>query len=120
MATRPQRRILPFLVGLATIIGLGYGFYWILSQLVQQLNNVTSDTGKAIVTAGVTVFSAVISLVVGKAWEQRVKIQEEVRQRKLPVYEAQIQLLFSAIFASREGSVDDHLVSPGSDEVPLA
>jgi hypothetical protein len=77
------------------VVGLGWGVYLVLGALLRQLAGVTTDVGKAIVTAGATVFAAVLSVVLGKLWEQRVKINEEVRQRKLPVYEQQIALMFS-------------------------
>lgn len=108
MTTRPQRPVIAsliaFLLGLAILVGLGYGFYWLLARILDHLSNITSDSGKAMVAAGTTIFGSVVTLVFGKAWEQRVKIQEEVRQRKLPVYEEQIKLLFSMMFSSREGS----------------
>lgn len=95
-----------FLISLAVLAGLGYGAYWGLSRLVAQLAAVTSDLGKAIVAAGATVVVATISLVFGKIWEQRVKLQEEVRQRKLPVYEAHLKFMFETLFASKEEKND--------------
>jgi hypothetical protein len=77
------------------VVGLVWGAYLAGAALLHQLAGVTTDVGKAIVTAGATVFAATLSVVLGKLWEQRVKINEEVRQRKLPVYEQQIALIFS-------------------------
>lgn len=101
-----QHPIRAFLFGLVILAVLGYGAYWGLSGALAQLAAVTSDLGKAIVAAGATVVVATISLVFGKIWEQKVKLQEEVRQRKLPVYEAHVRFMFETIFGSKDAKAD--------------
>ena len=86
------------------VVGLcGLGIYWIITAFIDKLNSVDSDLGKALVTGGVTVFVAVVSLVIGKIWEQRVKLQQEIREKKIPVYEKQIAIFFSMLFAEKYG-----------------
>jgi hypothetical protein len=82
---------------------LGLGVYWLVTALFDKLNSVDSDLGKAVVTGGATVFIAVVSLVFGKLWEQKVKIQQDIREKKIPVYEKQIATFFSIIFAEKYG-----------------
>jgi hypothetical protein len=86
------------------IVGLlGLGLYWLITSLIDKLNSVDSDLGKALVTGGVTVSVAVVSLVIGKLWEQQVKIKQDIREKKIPVYEKQIETFFSIIFAEKNG-----------------
>ena len=44
---------------------------------------------------------AAITVVVGKLWEQHLKIQDEIRAKKAPIYEEQIAALFKVLFASK-------------------
>jgi hypothetical protein len=90
-------------VSLLTVGLLGLGVYWLITSLIDKLNSVDSDLGKALVTGGATVSVAVVSLVIGKLWEQQVKIQQDIREKKIPVYEKQIETFFSIIFAEKNG-----------------
>jgi hypothetical protein len=91
-------------ISLVVFAGLVYGCYLVAARAFRQLTAAPGDLGKAIVTAGATIVVAVIALVFGKMWEQKVRLREELRQRKQPVYETQVHLLFSVLFASREGA----------------
>jgi hypothetical protein len=86
------------------VVGLlGLGVYWLITALFDKLNSVDSDIGKALVTGGATVSIAVVSLVFGKLWEQKVKIEQDIREKKIPVYEKQIAIFFSIFFAEKNG-----------------
>jgi hypothetical protein len=91
-------------VSLAIVALLGLGVYYFIAAVIDKLNAVNSDLGKAIVTGAVTVAAAIVTLVVGKVWEQRVKIQQEVREKKIPVYEKQIETFFAVMFAQKTGT----------------
>src|SRR5690242_11322954 len=71
----PKPPVLSLLLGLAFVAALGYGFYRLIMAVVVTASTVSSDTGKAIVTAGATIFASVASVVLGKIWEQRTKIK---------------------------------------------
>lgn len=90
-------------VSLLVVGLLGLGVYWLITAIIDKLNSVDSDLGKALVTGGVTVSVAVVSLVIGKLWEQQVKIQQDIREKKIPVYEKQIEIFFSIMFAEKYG-----------------
>ncbi|MBD2665728.1 hypothetical protein [Richelia sinica] len=98
-----QQKPVSLFVSLVTVILLGMGLYWFISALIDKLNSIDSDLGKAIITGGVTVSIAVLTLVIGKLWEQQVKIQQDIREKKIPVYEKQIEIFFSLIFAEKNG-----------------
>jgi hypothetical protein len=101
--THKRPPVLSLVLGIGVIAGAGYAFFRVVMFTANTLAAPSSDAGKAIVTAGATVFASVASLVLGKAWEQRTKLREEVRSRKIPVYEDMIKLLFTFLFAEKEG-----------------
>ncbi|MDZ7616964.1 MAG: hypothetical protein U1E05_08170 [Patescibacteria group bacterium] len=92
------------MVALGVVALLGLGVYFFIAAVIDKLNALNSDLGKAIVAGAVTVAAAIITLVVGKVWEQRVKIQQEVREKKVPVYEKQIETFFAVMFAQKTGA----------------
>ena len=101
METKQHPLALP--VSLVVVAVLGLGVYWFISALIEKLNAVNSDLGKAIIAGAVTLSVALVSVVVGKVWEQRLKLQQDVREKKVPVYEKQIETFFSVLFAPKEG-----------------
>lgn len=80
--------------GVIYLFGLG---------VVHLLNSVQTDIGKTLIAASVTVFVAVITLVLGKLLEQRLKIRDEIRAKKIPIYEKHIQTFFKIFFAPKLG-----------------
>ncbi len=101
MNSKPQPGLVGALVVLAILAG---GLYFFVAAVLDKLNSLNSDLGKAIVAGAVTLFAAVVTLVGGKIWEQRVKIQQDVREKRLPVYEKQIETFFSVLFAEKIGN----------------
>ncbi len=95
------------LVGGAIFLAFGaavlFGTYLFFAALIEKLNSVNSDIGKAVLGAAATIIVAVLSIVVAKLWEQRTAIKNENRQKKIPIYEAQIDTFFDLIFANKTG-----------------
>jgi hypothetical protein len=60
-----------------------------------------ADLTGVIIGAAATILGAAITVVVGKLWEQHLKIQDEIRAKKAPIYEKQIAALFKVLFASK-------------------
>lgn len=100
MNSKPQYSLV---IALAVVGLLGLGVYYFLVAVIDKLNAVNSDLGKAVVAGAVAVAAAIVTQVVGKVWEQRVKIQQEVREKKVPVYEKQIETFFAVMFAQKAG-----------------
>lgn len=98
MDTKPQYGLV---VSLIIVALLGVGLYFFISAILDKLNALNSDLGKAIIAGAVTVAAAIVTLVVGKVWEQKVKIQQEIREKKIPVYEKQIETFFAVMFAEK-------------------
>ncbi len=98
-----QQNPVEIFISLLVVFLLGIGLYLLITAFIDKLNSVGSDLSKAIITGGVTVSVAVFSLVIGKLWEQQVQIQQNLREKKIPVYEKQIEIFFSAMFAEKYG-----------------
>lgn len=89
-------------IALALCIG---GLYWLFSAFVARLNEINTDLGKAIVGGIIAIIVAIVTSAFGKAWEQRNKRLQEVHEKKTPIYEEQIAVLFRIMFATKfEGS----------------
>lgn len=91
--------------GLVTVFILGCGAYFLFAACVDKLNTINSDLGKALIAGGLALVGSSIALVGGKLLEQRIKIRQEVRDRKVPVYEQQIAALFQTMFAAKRGEI---------------
>ena len=83
------------------MFALGWGVYLFVAALLDKLSSVQSELAKAIIAASATVLAAVIALVAGKIWEQRLKIRDEIRAKKIPIYEKHIATFFRIFFAPK-------------------
>jgi len=72
-----------------------------LSLLIDKLSSVQSDLAKTLITASATILVAAITLVAGKLWEQRLRIRDEIRAKKIPIYEKHIHTFFEILYAEK-------------------
>lgn len=100
---KESTRFKDVLLGLFVIATIGFGVYWFASALIDKIAGIEGDLGKTLVTSSVTILLAVISLIGGKLWEQKLKIREDIRAKKIPVYEKQIETFFSVFLAEKVG-----------------
>lgn len=98
-----KQQLKAMLVPLLVLATIAFGLYLFLAALIDKLNSIGSDLSKAIIAGAVTVFAAAVSLVLGKIWEQHLKIKQEIREKKIPVYEEQIKTFFSIMFDEKCG-----------------
>ena len=114
------------------LLGLiGWGAYLAVSALVSILASMQSNVAVAVVAASGTIVVSVISLAVSKYLEGKVAVRQELRAKKVPIYESIIGTLFKTHFADKVGekpptekelmrffiTVTEQLVVWGSDEV---
>ena len=105
-------------LALMLIFALGWGVYLFLAALIDKVNSIPSDLGKTLIASSVTILVAVITLVAGKILEQRIRIREEIRAKKIPVYEKLIQTYFRIFYAPKTGTTapsQEELVSVFAD-----
>lgn len=97
------QQLKPIAVPLLIVAFLGFGTYLLIAAIIDKLNSINTDVGKAIIAGTATVIISVLSLVVGKIWEQKIKDKQDIRQKKIPVYEEQVAAIFSLLFAEKCG-----------------
>jgi hypothetical protein len=90
-------------VGIITLAAVAFGLYLLVAALIDKLASIEGDLSKTLVTSSVTVIIAVFTLVGGKLYEQRLKIREDIRARKIPVYEKQIETFFAVFMGDKIG-----------------
>lgn len=101
--TLPDAKHLAKILGvlLAFMIFLGGGIYLFTWGMLRLLDAVKDEMSKAIITGAVAVLGSAFTLVFGKLWEQRIKIRDEIRARKIPIYEGHIATFFKIFFAPK-------------------
>ncbi|XGV86390.1 MAG: hypothetical protein ACAF42_12565 [Limnothrix sp. BL-A-16] len=87
-------------VGLAVIVWLASFF---VISVIDKLNAINPDLSKSLVSAGTPIVIALISVMIAKLWEQRLQKQQEIRMKKMPVYEKQIKDILKIILAEKYG-----------------
>ena len=70
-----------------------------------------SDIAVAIIAAAATALVSVITIIIGKIYEARTAVQEELRKRKTPVYEEFITFIFRVLLGEKTGT------APTEDEM---
>jgi len=95
--------ILRFLSALAVLGGIAWGIYFIAAKVFSSLTNIKSDIAVAIVAASATITVSVVSLVISKVMETRATITQELRTKKVPIYEDLISTVFKFQFAEKLG-----------------
>lgn len=109
-STKPSfKDFLRSVIALALCLG---GIYWLFSAFVARLNEFNTDLGKAIVGGIVAIIVAIITSAFSKAWEQRNKRLQDVHEKKTPIYEEQMAVIFRILFASKLGGTQ-----PTTDDV---
>jgi len=61
------------------------------------------EVAAAIIAAMATVIVSVISIMVAKYYERKLVIEQEIRQRKIPMYEEFIAFLFTVLMSDKTG-----------------
>lgn len=97
-----RTQLLSIVMGVATVYALGYGVILFFSAALDKLNSISSDLGKALIAGGIALVGTVITLVVGKIWEQKLKIRQDIRDKKIPFYEHQISTFFEVMFSHKK------------------
>jgi hypothetical protein len=95
--------IQPIVVGLVTLAIIACGVYYLVVSFIDKLNSINGDLGKTLITAAVTTLIAVLTLVLGKVWDTKIKIAHDIREKKIPVYEDVLSLFFEVIMSDKTG-----------------
>lgn len=121
-----KQNLLGFLL-LGLIGWAAYGLFKLILAFFTELN---PSVAAAIVAASATVLVSVFSVLTSKSLEQKAIIAQQIREKKIPVYEELIQFVFNIIRATKENkslseeettefmfTFTERIVVWGSDEV---
>lgn len=96
-------QIIQVLTGLLLVGAFGWFIYTIGASVLSGLASLESDIAVAIVAASASIVVSALSLVGSKYLERRSSELQEIRKRKVPVYEELISTLFGVLFAEKAG-----------------
>jgi hypothetical protein len=90
-------------IGIVALCAILLALYFFLAALLDKLNEINSDLIKTLVGATIAAVGAAITIVLGKAWELKTKIKQEIREKKIPIYEEQLHTIFKVLFDDKIG-----------------
>lgn len=85
------------LAGLVYIAYIGFGKVWSIFK------SIDPTLAAGIVAASATVLVSVVTIVLSKRQEQKLEIENQLREKKVPVYEKIIEFIFLITFADKLG-----------------
>src|SRR2546421_429502 len=94
---------LRFLLAIVLVGGIAWIIYFVVAKVFRSLTNIKSDIAVAIVAASATITVSIVSLVISKVMETRSAVIQELRAKKIPIYEELISTLFKYQFAEKLG-----------------
>jgi hypothetical protein len=90
-------------LGLLVLFAIGVGVFWFAAAMIRLLGSVQSDFLKTLVASAGAVVAAAITIVGGKIWELKIKIRQDIREKKVPVYEGLVKMFFRMFYAESLG-----------------
>lgn len=90
-------------IGMVLIVVTIFGLYKFLQLLWQVFSQINPTVGAGMVAATATIVVSVFSVLVAKHLEQKALLLKEHRERKTPIYEDMVKLIFRFAFAEKIG-----------------
>ncbi|NLQ21584.1 hypothetical protein HGO26_01645 [Shewanella sp. S-1] len=97
-----MRKALSLMFGLALIIGMVWGTYWLLSQIWGQFKSLDSTVALAAITAFTTVSVSTLTVVLGKYYERKKDIEAHYRQTKTEIYDEFLKEFFKVFYSEHD------------------
>ena len=97
-----MRKALSLLFGLALIIGIVWGTYWLLSEIWGQFKSLDSTVALAAITAFTTVSVSTLTVVLGKYYERKKDIEAHYRQTKTEIYDEFLKEFFKVFYSEHD------------------
>lgn len=91
------------IIGLVVLGLLGWGGYELLIVIASVFKTVDPKLGAGMIAASATVLVSVVSVLFSKKQEHKVDIENQLREKKIPIYENIIEFIFSITFAEKLG-----------------
>ncbi len=98
--------VLSFAIGLATIAGIGWAVVYVGREFWSSFTQLNPTVAAGLLAAVATVLVSVVSVLYAKHLEQRIALQKEHREKKIPVYEDIIAFIFKVMYSAKEGGAE--------------
>jgi hypothetical protein len=85
------------LVGLVVLGAIAYTIYSALKAVLSSITTLEPSVEAALVAAFSTILVTIISVLISKFLERKQRVSQEIRDRKIPVYESLIDFLFRVV-----------------------
>lgn len=98
------RDLFNFILGLVIFIIGGYLIFQFLRMIyitVGLLKTLSNPIIVALITGVVTILGSVISITVGKYYERKLLVEQEMREKKIPIYETLLEFSFKLFLGEK-------------------
>ena len=83
------------------IIGIGIGVFFVIKWLIIIFSGLQKEVAAAIIAATGTVLVSVISVMVGKYLERKRSIEQELRNKKIPMYNGFVEFWLNFMMSEK-------------------
>ncbi|AVQ97744.1 hypothetical protein OBCHQ24_01290 [Oceanobacillus iheyensis] len=89
------------IIGIGITLSVLYGFYLLIMKSFEVFNSLQTEVAAAIVAAMATIIVSVLSVTIGKYLERKRVIENELREKKIPMYEEFVEFYFDLLMAKK-------------------
>jgi hypothetical protein len=97
------KKILKLIMGFILLGGLTWGGYLLLNYIISIFKTVDPKLAAGMIAGSATILVSVITVMFSKKQEHKVDIQNQLRGKKIPIYENIIEFIFLITFAEKLG-----------------
>lgn len=94
-------QIIYLVIGIGITLSTVYGLYLLIIKLFKIFNSLQTEVAAAIVAAMATIIVSVLSVTIGKYYERKRVIENELREKKIPMYEEFIEFYFNLLMSKK-------------------
>lgn len=98
-----MKKVFQVIFAIILLVLISYGLYVVLSKIWVVFKTIDATLAAGIIAASATIIVSVITVMLSKRQEQKVEIQAQLREKKVPVYEKIIEFIFLITFADKLG-----------------
>ncbi len=102
LTRKVMKKTATMIFGLALIAALGFGVYWIVSQIWGQFKLLDPKVSVGLLTAATTVIVATSTVVLGKYIERKKDIEAHYREKKTEIYDEFLCEFFKIFHSDNE------------------
>jgi hypothetical protein len=98
-----MKKFIQFIIGFGLLAIFGYLLFFIIKKSWVVFSNLNPTIATGILAASATITVSIISVLVSKQIERKTIITNELREKKVPIYEEIIAFIFRITFAEKKG-----------------